>query len=43
MNITPCVYSQFPVVVKEFDEIYHLGCNECFGFVAPLQYFCVLK
>ena len=34
MNIPPCVDSQISVVVKEFDDIFHIGRNEFFEFVA---------
>ena len=36
----PCVYSRLFVVVKECDDICHLGCNQnkCFEFFALFQY-----
>ena len=33
MNTYFCVYSQFYVSVKEYDEIYHLRWNECLKFI----------
>ena len=38
MNISPCVDSQYSVVVKECDEIYHLGRNEGFELIAILKF-----
>ena len=43
MNIPPCVDSQFYIVVKELDEICHLGWNECLEFTNIWQCLCVLE
>ena len=43
MNIPPCVDSLFSVVVKDCDDICHLGRNECFDFVAIWQCLHVLE
>ena len=37
INISPCVDSQFSVVVKECDDSFHLGRNEWFDFIALWQ------
>ena len=36
MDVSSCVDSIFSVLVKECDEIFHLGRDECFEFVALL-------
>ena len=36
-NVSSCLESRFSVVVKECDEIYHLGRNEWFEFIAIWQ------
>ena len=43
MNISLCVESLFTVIVKECDDIYNLGCNEWFEFVAIWQWLHVLE
>ena len=43
MNISACVDSQFSVVIKDFDEIYHLGRNECLNFIALCKCLSVLE
>ena len=43
MNFFPCVDSLFPAFIKEFDEICHLRCNECFEFITILQYLRVME
>ena len=43
MNVSSCVDSIFSVVVKERDDICHIGRNECFDFVAIWQCLNVLE
>ena len=43
MNASSCIDSIFPVVVKEFDEIYHIGSNEISEFITILQFLRVLE
>lgn len=31
--ITPCLDSCFTIIAKEFDEVYHMECNECLEFI----------
>ena len=37
-NNSSCVYSRFYLVVKEYIEIYHFGCNEFLEFIAIWKY-----
>ena len=43
MNTPPCVDIQFYVVVGKYDDICHLGCNECLDFIAIRQCLNVLE
>ena len=43
MYIPPCVYSQFSVVVREHDEIFHISLNECLEIIAILQCLFVIE
>ena len=43
MNVSSCIDSRFYIVVKECDEIYHLGRNESSEFITILQCLHVLE
>ena len=43
MNIRPCLYSRFSLVVRECDKICHLGWNACLEFIYLLQCLHVLE
>ena len=43
INVSSCVDSRLSVVVKEFDEICNIGCNELFKFIIFLQCLHVLE
>ena len=43
MNIYPYVDIQFSVVVNECDDMFNLGRNECFEFIAIWQCLHVLE
>ena len=43
MNVSSCIDSRFPVVVKECDEIYHLWRNKSSEFIIICQCLHVLK
>ena len=42
-NVSSCIDIRFYVVVKEFDEIFHLGCSESSYFINILKCFNLLE
>ena len=43
MDTPPCVDIQFYVVVRDHDEIFHIGRNECLEIIAILKFICVTE
>ena len=43
MDVPPCVDRRFSVVVKEHDDIFHIGRNKCLEIITVWKCLCIIE